>query len=91
MYLAMLRIEVRIGRGFRAKRRVVRAMVDKIHRHFNVSVAEVDRSGHPSESVLGVVVIASGRREAREILDRVAEAVAAHPRAEISGIKRTEL
>ena len=91
MHLAMLRIEVRIGDGSRAKRRTIREMLDKLHRHFNVSVAEVDRAGHPSESVIGVVVIAPGRREAREVLDRVAEAVAAHPRAEVLDIQLTEL
>ncbi len=91
MYLATLRIEVRIDDGPRAKRRTVRAIVDKIHRHFNVSVAEVDRSGHPSESVLGVAAIAPSRREAREILDRVADAVAAHPRAEVLESRLTDL
>ncbi len=91
MYLAMLRIEVRIGDGARAKRRTVRAIVDKIHRHFNVSVAEVDRSNHASESVLGVAAVAASRRDAREVLDRVAEAVGAHPRAEVLQIQLTEL
>ncbi len=91
MYLAMLRFEVRIGDGPRARRRTIRAMIDKIHRHFNVSVAEVDRQNHPSESVLGVAVVAPTRREAREVLDRVADAVTAHPRAEILAIEMTEL
>ena len=91
MYLAMLRLEVRINDSPRAKRRTVRAMIDKIHRHFNVSVAEVDRSNHPSESVLGVAVVAPSRREAREVLDRVADAVTAHPRAEILVLELTEI
>ena len=91
MYLAMLRIEVRVGDGSRVKRRTVRSIVEKIHRHFNVSVAEVDRSGHASESVLAIASVAAGRREAREVLDRVAEAVAAHPRVEILAIQLTEI
>ena len=91
MYLAMLRLEVRIGDVPRAKRRTVQAMLDKIHRNFNVSVAEVDRSNHPSESVLGVAAIGATRKEVREVLDRVADVVAAHPRAEILALELTEI
>jgi uncharacterized protein YlxP (DUF503 family) len=83
MYLTMLRLDIRIIDGSRAKRRTVRAIVEKIHRHFNVSVAEVDRADHPSESVLGFAAVAAGRREVREVLDRVADAVTAHPRVEV--------
>jgi uncharacterized protein YlxP (DUF503 family) len=91
MYLAMLRLEVRISDGPRGKRRTVQAMLDKLHRNFNVSVSEVDRSNHASESVLGFAAIAETRREVREVLDRVADAVAAHPRAEILVMELTEI
>jgi uncharacterized protein len=91
MYLAMLRLEVRINDAPRAKRRTVQAMLDKIHDHFNVSVAEVDRSGHPSESVLGFASLGASRKEVREVLDRVADAVSAHPRAEVVSVELTEI
>jgi len=91
MFLAILRIELRIADGPRAKRRTVRAIEEKIHRHFNVSVAEVDRSNHSSESVLGVAAVAASRREVREILDRVADAVAAHPRAEVLSVEQDDI
>jgi uncharacterized protein YlxP (DUF503 family) len=91
MFLAMLRLEVRIIDSPRAKRRTVQAILDKIHRHFNVSVAEIDRSNHPSESVLGIAAIAANRKEVREVLDRVADAVAAHPRAELLVLELTEI
>jgi uncharacterized protein YlxP (DUF503 family) len=91
MYLAMLRLDVRINDAPRAKRRTVQAMLDKIHGHFNVSVAEVDGTGHPSESKLGIVAIGNSRKEVREVLDRVADAVSAHPRAEILSLELTEL
>ena len=90
MSLATLRITVRIGPGFRSKKRTVRAILEKIHRHFNVSVAEVGSQDHPSESVIGVAALGQGRREAREVLDRVADAVASHPRAEVVAIDRLD-
>jgi uncharacterized protein YlxP (DUF503 family) len=91
MYLAMLRLEVRINDAPRTKRRTVQAMLDKIHDRFNVSVAEVDGSSHPSVSTLGIVTVGMSRKEVREVLDRVADAFSAHPRAEILSMELTEL
>jgi uncharacterized protein YlxP (DUF503 family) len=91
MFLATLRITVRIRVGLRSKRRTIRAIVEKIHRHFNVSVAEIGRAEHPTESVIGVAALGNGRREVRETLDRVADAVASHPRSEVIAIDRVEL
>jgi uncharacterized protein YlxP (DUF503 family) len=87
MHLAAIRLELRIKDclAVRVKRRRIRAIVEKLHKHFNVSVAEVDRRDHPSESVLAVAVVAETRREARELLGRVADALAVHPRAELLG------
>jgi uncharacterized protein YlxP (DUF503 family) len=91
MYLALLTLEVSIADSPKAKRRTVQEMLDKLHRHFNVSVAEVDRSNHPSESVWGIAAVAATRKEVREILDRVADAVAAHPRTVILKLELTEV
>ena len=91
MFLALLRLEVTIIDTPRAKRRTVQEMLDKLHRHFNVSVAEVDRASHASESVLAVAAVAANRKDGREILDRVADAVAAHPRVEVLKLELTEI
>ncbi len=91
MYLSLLRLEVSIVDSPRAKRRTVQEILDKLHQRFNVSVAEVDRSTHPSESVLGVAAVAATRKEVREILDRVADAVTAHPRVDVLKCEMTEL
>ncbi len=87
MHVATLRLEIRIKdcTAARAKRRRVAAILEKLHRHFNVSVAEVDRHEHPSESVLAVAAVGDGRREVRDRLERVVDAVAVHPRAELLG------
>ena len=90
MYLATLRVEVQIGKGFRSKRKTVRAILDKIHRHFNVSIAEVGGGAHPTQSILGIAALASSRREVREVLDRVAAALNAHPRAEVLQVDWTD-
>ena len=90
MHLATIRVEVRIGPGLRSKRKTVQAILAKIHRHFNVSVAEVAGEGHPSQSTLGVAALAPSRREVRKVLDRVTDALVAHPRAEVLQVDWTD-
>lgn len=74
----------------RAKRRCTRAILDKLHRHFNVSVAEMEDHDR-AHARLAVVTVARTRHEARERLERVAEAVAAHPRAALLSQVITEV
>ena len=85
MTVATLRLKLLVvdGHTTRGKRRLMRAIMEKLHRHFNVSVAEGDHDADPAQADLNVVVVARTRREARETLARVADAVAAHPRAEL--------
>jgi hypothetical protein len=85
MTVATLRLELLLAdcHTNREKRRLMRAIMEKLHRNFNVSVAGGDQDANPTHSDLTVAVAARTRREAREILARVADAVAAHPRAEL--------
>ena len=90
MHLATLRITVRIRPGLRSRRKTIRMIVAKIHQHFNVSVIEMAGSISAAETVIGVAALGTSRREVREILDRVADAVAAHPRADVLGVDQSD-
>lgn len=93
MNVTTLRIDLQVvdGRTLGEKRRLLRAIFAKLRRNFNVSVAEVDRLDRPDSAAIGVVVVAATRREAREALDRVFEAVAAHPRLDVLAKSLTEV
>ena len=93
MTVATLRLDLRISHchSSRDMRRQVRAMMDKLHRHFNVSVAEAVRSAGPDQAVLLVAVVGRTRHDALEILERVADAIAVHPRTEVLGHAITEV
>ena len=93
MNVATLRLELRVADCLTLgqKRRRLARIIGRLHRHFNVSVAEVDALGRPGEAVLGVAAVAATRREAREILARVADALNAHPRAELIGTALREV
>ena len=85
MTVVTLRVDLRIVpcHSPRDKRRQLQAIMDKLHRHFNVSVAGSDGEGGPDAVILVVAAVGRTRRDARETLERVADAVAAHPRAEV--------
>lgn len=91
MTFATLRLDLRVrqAQGVRDQRRQMQAIMDKLHRAFNVSVAEVD-GDEPGSVVLVVAAVSRARRDARETLERVADAVAAHPRAEVFRQEITE-
>jgi uncharacterized protein YlxP (DUF503 family) len=93
MTVATLRLELRLGNGdsLREKRRRMQAIMSKLHQHFNVSVAEDGRGDDPSHASLVVAVVGRSRRDTRETLERIAEAVAAYPRAELLSQVITEV
>lgn len=85
MTVATLRLELRIGdcHTVREKRRRMQTIMTKLHRHFNVSVAGTEGDDDPKRASLLIAAVGNGRREVLETLERVADAVAAYPRAEL--------
>ncbi len=75
----------------RQRRALVQAILGKLRRHFNVAGADVGPEDRPGEAVVGFASVGRTRREARDLLDRVAEAVAAHPSAEVARAAFDEL
>ena len=92
MTVATLRLDLRFRHSFTSKdtRRQMKGIMDKLHKHFNVSVAEADLGGDPRRRSWSLPRSASMRRES-ETLERVADAVPAHPRAEILAHAITEV
>ncbi len=59
LYLDLLVIGCTSGRE---KCRRMRPIMDKLHQHFNVAVAEVDRDDDPRQARLAVAAIGTTRR-----------------------------
>jgi uncharacterized protein len=85
MRVATLRLELLIleCQTLREKRRRMLAIIGKLRRHFNVSVAEVDLHDWPNRAILGAAAVGASLWEARAVLDRVADALSVYPRAEL--------
>jgi len=79
MHVASMRLELRLAdcRTSGQRRRLLEAMIPTLRRHFNVALAEVDG---PADTCLAAAAVDENRRDARDTLKKVADAVAAHPR-----------
>jgi uncharacterized protein YlxP (DUF503 family) len=78
-----LRMAIRSARSLKDKRQVVSSIKDKLHNHFNVSVAEVDEQDHRQLAVLGVAMVSNETQHLRTALSQIVEAVRSHPVAEL--------
>jgi uncharacterized protein YlxP (DUF503 family) len=55
-------------RSLKDKRRIVKSLKDRLHRQFNVSVAETDHQDTWQRSELACCVVANDRRHAESVL-----------------------
>lgn len=80
-----VRLLLREARTLKDKRQVVRSIKDKLHNGFNVSVAEVDALDQPQSAVLGIAMAGAEVYPVRVALEKIVEALRAHPIAELVG------
>jgi uncharacterized protein YlxP (DUF503 family) len=81
MHVAALEMELHIGasHSLKAKRAVVRHLVETARRRYGVSASEVDHPGLWQRAGLGFSVVAPDAGHAGEVLDRVERFVWSHP------------
>jgi len=77
LVVGVLQIELSIpsADSLKAKRRVLHSLKDRIRRHFNASVAEVDKNDQWRSTVLAVVVASNDKRFANSVLSEVMDFV----------------
>ncbi|MDA8016470.1 MAG: DUF503 domain-containing protein [Thermoanaerobaculia bacterium] len=59
------------SRSLKQKRKVVRGMVDRIHKRFKVSIAETDHHDLHQRAEIGLCLIAQNESEAWRLLDSI--------------------
>jgi uncharacterized protein len=75
-------------RSLKAKRAVVKPLVEGVRRKYNVAVAEVEFQDQWQRARVGVAVVAASERHACDILDGVERFVWANPEVEVLDIDR---
>lgn len=90
MHVAALRITLRIplSGSLKAKRSVVRHLVETSRRRFGVSACEVAEQDRWQLAVLGFAVVAPSATHARELLDRTERFVWSHPEIDVVSSSR---
>jgi uncharacterized protein YlxP (DUF503 family) len=75
MHIGVCTIELRLpGNGsLKGKRSVIKSVVTRVSREFNVSIAEVDAQNSWQRAVLGVSCVSSSAGYAHGLLERVVQ------------------
>ncbi len=75
MFIGSASIELHLpdSNSLKSKRQIIKALKDRLHNKFNVSVAEVDHNDLWQRALLGVVVVSNQQVFARQVLDQVLE------------------
>jgi uncharacterized protein len=85
-----VRLLVRQARTLKDKRRVTRSIQDRLRNAYNVSVAEVEAQDNCQLLVLGIAMVGTDGRQVTGSLDRIIDALRAHPQAELLDYERGE-
>jgi uncharacterized protein len=75
-------------RSLKAKRSVVKSIVDGARRRYNVAAAEVDHHEKWQRAALGFVVVSSSQHHAEEVIDEVDRFVWSYPQVQVLGTER---
>jgi uncharacterized protein YlxP (DUF503 family) len=80
MHIGVCTIELRLpGNGsLKGKRSIIKSMVTRIGREFNVSIAEVDAQDIWQRAVLGVTCVSTSASYAHGLLERVVQWIEIH-------------
>jgi uncharacterized protein YlxP (DUF503 family) len=79
------------ARSLKAKRAVVKPIVEGLRRRFRVAVAEVDHQDQWQRAGIGVAAVASSPAHVADILDEVERWVWSNPDVQVLSMERTWL
>lgn len=71
----MVTIHLAASHSLKEKRQVVRSLVDRLRRQFNVAVAEVEEQDTWQTAVLGLTVVSNEAGHAARQLERIVESI----------------
>lgn len=93
MHVAALELDLHVpaARSLKAKRAVVKPIVETVRRRFSVAVAEVDHHDQWQRAGIGVAVVATTPGRVTDILDEVERYVWAQPGIEVLAATRSWL
>jgi hypothetical protein len=73
--IATVRLDVADALSLKDKRRVRLSLVDRLHRRFNIAVAEVADHDARGRLTLGIACVSTDRAHAHAMLEKVVDAI----------------
>jgi len=79
MVVGVLQVDLSIpgADSLKSKRMVLRSLKDRIHREFNVSIAEVGDNDQWQSASLGIVIASNDKRFANQVLSKIVDFIEA--------------
>jgi hypothetical protein len=90
LYAAVLALDLHVpeARSLKAKRAVVRPLVEGLRRRFAVAASEVDHQDQWQRAAVAVAAVASTAGHVEEVLDAAERFVWSHPEVEVLAAER---
>jgi len=79
--VSVFELHVPGSRGLKEKRKVVKSLIDRIHKRFRVSVAETGHHDLHQRAEISVAVIGQDYADGERLLDALRELVESEPQA----------
>ncbi len=73
-----IHLHIPANHSLKGKRRVLKSLMARVRKDFNVSIAEVDQQDAWQAATLGVACVSSDRTYAHGLLTKVIEAISAY-------------
>lgn len=90
MFVLCLEVDLHIAesRSLKAKRQVVRSIVDSARRRYGVAAAEVEHQDMWQRAGLGFAAVSAQSRHAEEVIDEVERLVWSYPEVQVLSTER---
>jgi len=82
--VSVLELHIPASRSLKEKRRVVKALTERIHQRYRVSIAETDYHDLHQRAQIAIAVVHSSRSELERLLERIRDHVEEVPGAMVT-------
>ncbi len=81
--VSIFELHIPEARGLKQKRKVIKSLIERIHRRFRVSIAETDHHDLHQRCEISLAAVARSPTECRRLMDAIREMIDAEPAARL--------
>lgn len=82
--VSVFELHIPAARGLKEKRKVIKSLIDRIHRRFRVSIAETDLHDLHQRAEITLAAVALNEYEGRRLMDAIRELIDGEPQASLT-------